>query len=291
MLGGWEKGNGLIAKAAAWAMGDEGPEVSVMLGNGPGGMQLLPFREYGMGWLQIVDAKGKVLRSLPEKDPYTEIYLKSSEEVWWGLLRPEWLNPAKRPEKYAGLKETRRLIREEVRPVQEAIGSYYHPLSYAHYGVDPEQLSFQHVTWDLREMIYRKPTVFNDNRADEWLSAKNVDAEQLDGFPIITDKGNKEVILGDTTLDKEEVSRRKARLPLTQQNQASSLRAGLLDPVDPGDATVPAHSARHQERSQSPAFKGVFEQTGYDHQDSYKDRNAQNATLYSIVQIAKTMKW
>jgi hypothetical protein len=58
---------------------------------------------------------------------------------------------------------------------------------------------------------------------------------------------------------------------------------------DPGDQTVPLHSAEHQ--SQSGKFQGIFRQTGYEHQDSYKHEGALHSTLYSLVRIAQTMKW
>jgi hypothetical protein len=58
---------------------------------------------------------------------------------------------------------------------------------------------------------------------------------------------------------------------------------------DPGDQTVPLHSAEHQ--LQSGKFKGIFRQTGYEHQDSYKDGAALHSTLYSLVRIAQTMTW
>lgn len=283
MLGGWEKGNGLTG----WALGDDGPEVMVMLGNGPGGLQLLPFKEYGAGWLQVVDAKGKVLRSLPEKDPYTEIYLKSSHEVWWGLLRPEWLNPAKLDEEDAGLNATRKLITEEVKPVQEKISTYYHPVSYAHYGVDPNQKSFINVVWKLTE-ITDLSNPYHLKGAD-LLAEKDVSPKQLDSFPLTGGLvSGKKIILKDTTFV---YSVKKQKNPRVLTDGAKYVWASLLDPVDPGDKTVPAHSARHQHLSRQPAFKGVFEQSGYEHQESYTNRNVQDATLYSIVQIAKTMKW
>jgi hypothetical protein len=57
----------------------------------------------------------------------------------------------------------------------------------------------------------------------------------------------------------------------------------------PGDQTVPLHSAEHQ--LQSGKFKGIFRQTGYEHQDSYKHEFALHSTLYSLVRIAQTMTW
>jgi hypothetical protein len=66
-------------------------------------------------------------------------------------------------------------------------------------------------------------------------------------------------------------------------------KAEMCPPADPGDQTVPVHSADHQR--DSGKFKGIFRQTGYEHQGSYGDEAALASTLYSIVQIAKTMKW
>lgn len=58
---------------------------------------------------------------------------------------------------------------------------------------------------------------------------------------------------------------------------------------DPGDQTVPLHSAEHQ--LHSGQFKGVFRQSGYEHQDSYNNQRALHSTLYSLVRIAQTMEW
>lgn len=58
---------------------------------------------------------------------------------------------------------------------------------------------------------------------------------------------------------------------------------------EPGDQTVPARSADDQ--LLSGAFAGMFRQTGYEHQSSYKDPRAIASTLYSIVRIAQKASW
>jgi len=296
MLGGWESSGGLKNSIAEWALGDEGPEVTVMLGNGPGGMQLLPFKEYGNHWLEVVDTNGRVLRRLPENgDPYEEIYVKSSKDAWWGLLREEWLNPAEKQERDAGLEETRRMIRKKVKPVHEAIGKYYHPLSYAHYGDDPERKSIAKAKWLLKEADYEVAVQRQDMKYTENFLANQpvLPKEKLDALPILTDKGDKRIILRDTTVT-EETPVRRMIVPLvkgTKKGDASFLVALLQNPADPGDQTVPTYSAVHQQNSTSPKFEGVFVLKGYEHQDSYNQRSVQDATLYGIVQIAKKMKW
>jgi hypothetical protein len=51
------------------------------------------------------------------------------------------------------------------------------------------------------------------------------------------------------------------------------------------------HSAEYLATHGGKHFKGIFRQTGYEHQDSYQDTNAIAATLYSIVRIAQQMEW
>lgn len=58
------------------------------------------------------------------------------------------------------------------------------------------------------------------------------------------------------------------------------IMATLRPAADAGDQTVPVHSANSQYASGK--FKGIFSQTGYEHQARYLD---------SIVQIARTMTW
>jgi hypothetical protein len=65
--------------------------------------------------------------------------------------------------------------------------------------------------------------------------------------------------------------------------------AEIRPPSAPGDQTVPAQSADHQ--LNSGVFKGIFRQTGYEHQSSYKDPRAIASTLYSIVRIAQEASW
>ncbi|MDK6077499.1 hypothetical protein QPM04_10730, partial [Massilia varians] len=67
------------------------------------------------------------------------------------------------------------------------------------------------------------------------------------------------------------------------------VRAQIISPEAAGDQTVPAKSADHQLKS--GLFKGVFRQTGYEHQSSYKDPRAIASTLYSIVRIAQKAVW
>lgn len=59
--------------------------------------------------------------------------------------------------------------------------------------------------------------------------------------------------------------------------------------AEPGDQTVPQHSADHQLRSGK--FKGVFQQFGYERQGSYQNPDAIACTLFSLVRILEKMVW
>lgn len=84
----------VMGTVAAWVLGTDGEEVTSLLANMPGGLQLLPNKRYADNngntqWLHFDDAQGKV--SLPQNDPYEEIYRK--QDVFYRLVDPAWLNP------------------------------------------------------------------------------------------------------------------------------------------------------------------------------------------------------
>lgn len=112
-------------------LGNFGSEVTAVLGNSQGGLELLPSKVYGNGWLEIRQ-NSVLLHSLPkENNPYSEIYKLQGK--WFGLLREDWLNPAK--VRGAGFKRTCDLL-QGAEAFHDAIRDTYHPLSYAHYGAD-----------------------------------------------------------------------------------------------------------------------------------------------------------
>ncbi|WP_298438903.1 alpha/beta hydrolase [Geobacter sp.] len=81
----------------AWVLGTDGEEVTALLGNMPGGLQLLPNKQYKNNngwerWLELLDVQGN-RTALPVADPYKEIYrVKTS---YFRLVNPDWLNPGK----------------------------------------------------------------------------------------------------------------------------------------------------------------------------------------------------
>ena len=128
----------------AKVLGNHGDEVTAVLGNAPGGLELLPSQAYGNEWLQV-EREGRTLKSLPRKgDPYEEIYKLRGK--WYGLLREEWLSPA--PDVAADFRQTCRYL-DAAKKFHNDILSTYHPNSYAHYGADQGHAAWHRVVWDL----------------------------------------------------------------------------------------------------------------------------------------------
>ena len=90
-------------------LGNSGKNVTPILGNMPGGLELLPNQHYETGgdnstkqWLQTKRGKTTTL-SLPKSDPYKEIYkikgtgneIDHPDRKYWGLIDPDLLDPGR----------------------------------------------------------------------------------------------------------------------------------------------------------------------------------------------------
>lgn len=244
---GFEEG-ALGVDPAPKILGNFGAEVTAVLGNSIGGLQLLPSCAYGNGWLRVVH-NGLVIESWPKHgDPYAEIYCL--KDKWFSLLREEWLNPARN--NGSGFKATCNRLSLAKR-FHDAIEDTYHPISYAHYGADSDRHSWGSVSW-----VY--------------------------GLPILDRNWRDLRIVGDSG---------QGKLALADSNHIPAIPTGitvtLASATGAGDQTVPTISSDHQ--LLSGKFKGIFRQTGYEHQNSYKDIRALHSTLFSIAKIAAQMRW
>ena len=238
------EGAGILAAI----LGNNGPAVTSVLANSPGGLELLPSDKYGNGWLRI-ESENHEVKTLPVNgNPYEEIY--GLRGKWYGLLVEEWLNPAGVPT--AGVAATTGYL-ANARHFHQTISETYHPVSFAHYGVDATRPSWETVSWKCEA---KNSHVHMDN----WRLASD------DG------RGTMSFFTGES----------RYGLQVMAAVKLGTSRGA-------GDQTVPARSADMQARS--AVFKGIFEQRGYEHQSSYSDPNAVNSTIYCIVRIVQTMKW
>ena len=110
-----------------------------------------------------------------------------------------------------------------------------------------------------------------------WEVAKNAEIGRVDLLRIVADDAKGQMTMIDPTTATH------------GPNGAAPFTVKLLDAAEPGDQTVPLHSADAQFHSKK--FKGIFRQIGYEHQSSYSDSAVIAATLYSLFQIASTMTW
>ena len=101
MKGGNEREGGwgwFKSEISAWVLGSNGREVTALLGNMPGGLQLLPNKHYTTNagskqWL-TVKVNG-AMKGLPGGNPYSEIY--KEQKAWWRLVNVEYLEPKEPP--------------------------------------------------------------------------------------------------------------------------------------------------------------------------------------------------
>jgi len=249
---------------AAKVAGNHGDEVTAVLANARGGLELLPSESYGNGWLRVTH-NGHELDIWPKQgNPYSEIYKIKGK--WYSLFREEWINPAALDAGHGGgsFKRTCNYL-DKTQIFHQKIVNTFHPNSYAHYGADSARRSFGEVIWEIDK---------NCANLAGWQD-----------WPILSDsrQGRVELVRYDP-----DGQNNIGALPF-DDGTPTSIFATILPPSAPGDQTVPARSADHQLRS--GVFKGIFRQTGYEHQSSYKDPRAIASTLYSIVRIAQSAAW
>jgi hypothetical protein len=251
------------ASVGAKVAGNYGDEVTAVLANAQGGLELLPTESYGNGWLRVTH-NGRDLEAWPKQgNPYSEIYKVRGK--WYALFREEWINPSGlRPEQGGGTFKRTCEYLDKAQSFHQKIVHTFHANSYAHYGADRGRHSFGEVIWQI-DRNCADPTGWQD-------------------WPIISDtkQGRLELVRWDPT------NPNKALYPFTDCIP-KPIHATILPPTAPGDQTVPVRSADHQ--LNSGMFKGVFRQIGYEHQSSYKDPRAIASTLYSIVRIAQKATW
>ena len=69
------------------------------------------------------------------------------------------------------------------------------------------------------------------------------------------------------------------------QNPRQRFSAEMADPAEPGDGTVPAERSAQEPVRQGKA-RIAYQQTGYEHQESFKDDAVISSTLHAVCKIA-----
>lgn len=249
-------------------LGRNAGEVTAIVGNSPGALELLPSAEYGDGrsWLGLGGSANAPALSLPVSDPYAEVY---QSREWYGLV-PEHNGSMLDPAGLHGLPEMEGvgidpferldLLVDDVKAFHESIAGKYPDPAYIHYGADTRLHGWTDVQW------------------------QGPDIGVLPGLKLEDDDGN-------------------GKLRLTDGRATLKLRFGSA--TQPGDGTVPTVSGAAPDKTgvqasfrQGDQGEGEFvklnrkgKDKGYEHQDSYNDQRSQWATIYSVVRLVRGADW
>ena len=259
------------ATAAAVFMGWSEQSMTVQLARAPGPLELAPTKFYPMNWLRVSCRDDRQIFSLPKEDPYAEIYSKTTDDCWWGMVNPAHIDPAgKIQEKGDNPAEEYRKAIKAARDFHDKLGLYAHPETYGFYGIDDEKYrSFGHVEWYIQKVD--SPRYIQNAEA-----VKNAKAIKYAS--------------GEVTLSLQREEDSLSRLHGGGQEkppQPKDFNAVLRNTRNQrGDGTVPEDSARVLE-GLSPAPREVLAYPGFDHQNAFKDPYAVLASIYFIARIVQ----
>ncbi|TFW34619.1 esterase/lipase family protein [Massilia horti] len=257
---GFREKAGILAETEAKILGINGKHATAILANTPAPLELLPGAAYGKDWLKVIDESGKTLWSWPgnNESALDSIYLKS-DDAWWRLVNPNWVNPAKVKEKNGGgLQKVRSRLKAAAAFLQSIENTYHPDNCYASFCASRERLTYGEVVFKSQDFLWQP----------------------------VADTGRKPLPPPETWKPLADDAKGK----LTVQAGERKLFLLLQPPSAAGDETVP--SERSARLIKGTLFvHGQTKGHSYEHQASYSDPQVLASMLYSIVQIAKTAKW
>lgn len=239
--------------ATSQVLGATSREMTAVLAQAPGPLQLVPTPEYGRGWLRI-EKPGESTLTLPTaNDPYTEIYLE--REHWWGMMdetlaMPELgLGASDRQGKLdQAWKSYAELVASDVAKFHAATQDRFHINTYLFYSDSDAHPSYGTVTWHGREVSYGSDTLMGARMMDQY---------------------------GERRMITERDSRGGPRF----------YQYTISDADEPGDGTVPVRSGS---MGASQARESLAVAT--EHEPAYNQEAAQWFTLASLLEIADQWK-
>ncbi|PMS35377.1 hypothetical protein B0G57_10597 [Trinickia symbiotica] len=249
----------IMGSIVAAIIGWDAADITCVMANSPGPLELLPTKHYPAGWLKFEQEENgqtmPLMPPLPVADPYSEIYNKRVQDVWWGMIDETLIDPAA-------------LVKKKNKTAMESYGEaitaacdfhdklqlYCHPNTYAYYGSDGRQVAFSNVRWVTRNAV--------PPGAERALPALTADSFTK---------------LGEATL---KVLSHKVSFSLANRDAPTS----DSDPSS-GDGTVPGPSGALV--ADGPGTQNVFRMKGFDHQHSYDSDIVQENVLYCIARIVQ----
>ena len=245
----------------ACVLGTDGKEVTALLCNMPGGLQLLPNKEYtdnngSKSWLNLPAKDGHIF-TLPKNDPYREIY--RLEDGPHRMVNPEWLDPGKKTDDTPGVKtpwEKYCNYLKEAEKFHDNLGMYVNQNTCQFYssGLDsPDNIIFS-----------RQSVVHYEN-------------DFIDNFIPFANKGSCQIYVDKS--DREIPYAKGATYILTLERPSGS-----------GDGTVPDSSAMALKLKKGQTVKVIFENKSEwfenGHQGIYGTKKAENIVKNGIGNLA-----
>ncbi|AMP12842.1 esterase/lipase family protein [Collimonas pratensis] len=261
-------GRRIVASATQAFVGNNGRDVTAVLGHAPGGLQLLPNTAYlPEGWLKITGVESQPYTVPMNSNPYNSIYREQNK--WWRLINPDWLDPAmlfvKDKAKTAWDSFDTALTQAE--NFHAKLGHQYHPNTYSFYGNDgAHHPSYATVTWEKASNMYQGDIspLFNWHSTDVKLMKEGLAYNKAED-----DRGHTGAHLGTST--------------------SQAINFSMTEPVEAGDGTVPSISGAAPHQFASSCVRVQLSLTGIDHQGAYSTSNGtvMDFVAYSVCKIAK----
>jgi pimeloyl-ACP methyl ester carboxylesterase len=254
---------------AGLVIGSSGKEVAAVFAQAPGALQLLPSIDYGANWLRVIDVSGKAVLSLPNSDPYEEIYLQ--KDKWWGLIRVEWLRPENgEPIDWDKFCKNVRLAKE----FHRRISKHYHHNTFVFYGGGKEKGSFSNISWIMKK----------GNRPDDSSLPPSVNEVLGLSEKAIRTSGFNAAYVGGRVVERTTSRSDVSVIELTETSHWE-IRCDHHDSA--GDGTVPASSGSDPRLSGGRNILQQFELAGIQHEPAYRDYpSAQQVAYYAVTKLA-----
>lgn len=254
---------GLEALVLGWNAG----EVTPLLADGPGILELLPSHLYRDNdgvpdWLQIKVGRDTLFGLPRHGDPYDEIYAERT--AFWRLVDEILIDPSGRADRGRWDRYLQHL--DEARAFHAELGLGHHPRSYAVWGDGTEHPTWDRLVWSIEEGRM-SPDARTATTVWDIPSAETVGRLAEAGFPVAGTDG-----LGTCFFERPPRARHR-------------LRARIQPPDGEGDGTVPVSSGRALGLADQVAKSGIPHQKAFLPQDGCKHSQVYDSLIFALQQI------
>lgn len=259
----------------SWVLGTNGKEVTALLGNMPGGLQLLPSLDYKSNdgsskWLQFHDEEDNLVDALPKGgDPYEEIY--KNQQAYWRLLDAEHLTPGRKKDKRFSPKTiwsryTRRLALAKAFHQKAGLNPNYQAKAF--HGSGPSHPTADRVVYKLSPTGWVK-------KAGEFsrIALKVLMASRRGPFSAA-------FVLGFESFKRTDTWKHRGGFQTEITDGEVKLEVVLQLPAGEGDGTVPESSGKAMSVENKP-FDGIA------HEPAYQSAEVQKFTFSAIEAFCK----